>query len=624
MTGRLSPSVGEKKGGEKKSGEKKSGEKKSGEKKGGEKKGGGTSPLRRSIRWPVGAGFPRPNPHRPNNVKALVLLFLFTALAVCRPAPAAGTGVTFALGDRGLRSLQYNGTELLWAVPSNGRAIDGSEFFVSHVIMSKLGSADVSLDQGGPSKVTTDPTRGLVMRTFDWGSVRGVFAAQGSRLNLTITVTNTTRDQAVKAVYLQPLWLKFPTKPHEYDGGAPILAANLGQPSVVSMDYGTGTLALCNEDVTRPLLIGFPYALDNLGNTTFPLQVSSGPTDWLHPYIDPYLQRPIAPGHSDTYTLSLRFGPAGTKAADLAADLYRTFAAKYPPTLRWADRRPIGYLMLSSSVPHPASGKNPRGWFNNDANVDVTTPEGRAAFGKQLMAYADGSIQILKDMNAQGAITWDIQGQEYPHATSYIGDPRLTPTLAPEIDPFADAYFQKFRDAGLRVGVCLRPETFVKTPTGASQQEMDLSKPEAIAQTLIDRARYASKRWGCTLFYVDSNGDPNVPYDAGIFQRVAETLAKEGVKVLLMPEHKNPRYYAYTAPYTELRLGHASTPDDARRIYPHAFSVINIADGPLDERHDEVLAAVKRGDILLFRAWFPDPYNAKGKAIYKEAEPPPK
>ena len=51
-------------------------------------------------------------------------------------------------------------------------------------------------------------------------------------------------------------------------------------------------------------------------------------------------------------------------------------------------------------------------------------------------------------MNAQGMITWDIEGQEYPHATSYIGDPRKVSLLAPEMEPMADAYFAKFRRGG--------------------------------------------------------------------------------------------------------------------------------------------------------------------------------
>ena len=33
-------------------------------------------------------------------------------------------------------------------------------------------------------------------------------------------------------------------------------------------------------------------------------------------------------------------------------------------------------------------------------------------------------------MNAQGMITWDIEGQQFRHATTYIGDPRLVETLA--------------------------------------------------------------------------------------------------------------------------------------------------------------------------------------------------
>jgi len=128
---------------------------------------------------------------------------------------------------------------------------------------------------------------------------------------------------------------------------------------------------------------------------------------------------------------------------------------------------------------------------------------------------------------------------------------------------------------------------------------------------------------------MNSNGDPNVPHDAGIFQCVAETLAKDKVTVLLMPEHKNLRYFAYTAPQAEIRQGYASTPEQMRRVYPSAFIVINIADGPMDARHDDLVAAVKRGDILLFRAWRPDPYNDKVKAIYRESllvgnAPPPR
>ena len=556
---------------------------------------------------------------RPHALCVFLLTALLAASVSC--ARAADPGVSLTLGDKGLTSLKYGGTEYLWANPGDGSggAFDGSVFYVSRVVLSKPGQPNVSLERGGPGTVTSDKAHSQITRTYAWGTIRCTYAALGSRLGMTVTVTNATRDQTVKAVYFQPLWLHFPDKPREYDGNSPLLDVNVGRPTILPMSYGTGTVVLCNEDVKRPLTLGFPYALDKPADTQFPILVSAGETDFIHPYMDPHVVRPIAPGHSDTYSLSLRFGPAGANGRDMAADLERKFVAAYPPQLHWTDRRPLGYLMLSSTVPHQASGKNPRGWFLNDPAIDVTTPEGRADFGKRLMDYADGSLKVLKDMNAQGVIVWDIQGQEYPHATSYIGDPRLTPTLAPEIDPFADAFFAKFRAAGLRVGVCLRPQRLVRTPTTVYQQDPDLTDSAPIVQTLLDRARYAHKRWGCTLFYVDSNGDPNAPYDAGIFERVSQTLAHEGIQALLMPEHKNARYYAYTAPYAELRQDHASTPADVRRLYPGAFSVINVADGPEEARHDDLLAAVKRGDILLFRAWWNDPDNAPVKRIYQEA-----
>ena len=545
---------------------------------------------------------------------------LFLLLAVGAAAQAAPPSVSLTFGERGLRSLQVGGQEMLWRNPSDttGGAFDGGAFWVSSVTLHGPDGKDISQADGGPSRVQVDAGRGRVTRTFAWGTVTGNFSARANIFHLTITVANTSSATAILAIKLQPLWLRFPQKPREYDGSDPMFAANLGSPTMISADYGTGTLALCNDDVTKPLLIGFPSALDRPGDTTFPLQIFAGPADWLRPYTDPYLVRPILPGKSDIYTLSLRFGTAGTPSSELAADLERKFAATYPPTLKWPDRRPIGYLMLSSTIPHPPGGKNPRGWFNNDAGTDITTPEGRAALAKQLTSYADNSIRILKAMNAQGVITWDIEGQEFPHATSYLGDPRTIGEQAPEMDALADAYFARLHQAGLRVGICIRPQRLETLPGGGVAQR-DQADMTQVTQTLLAKALYANKRWGCTLFYVDSNGDPNVPYPASVFETVAAELRRRGMAALLMPEHQTARYYGSTAPYDELRGGVTATPERVRRIYPGAFTVINVADGDVTKHHAELVKAVHQGDILLFRAWFDDAANAKVKAIYTEA-----
>ena len=547
-------------------------------------------------------------------------LLLALGAATALPARAASPVVSVALGGGGLSSLRCDGRELLWVNPdvsANG-AFTGNRFWVSQVTLRGADGKDVSLDGGGPSKVMTDAGTGTVTRTFVWGRVKGVFAPSAGRLGLTLTVTNMTADTTVQSIVLQPFWLKFPEKPAEYAQEYPLMTASRDEPGMVSATTSAGTLALCNEDLSKPLLLGFPFALDKPADTEFPLRISTAPENGPNDPLAPYLVRPIAPGRSDTYALSLRFGPAGTAAASLLSDMDRRYAAAFPMLLRWPDRRPLGYLMLSSSVPHRPSGKNPRGWFNNDPDIDVTTEAGRAAFATRLTDYADNSIRVLKAMNAQGMITWDMEGQEFPHATSYVGDPRRIRLLAPEMEPLADAYFTRFRRAGLKVGVCIRPQIISRAADGSAAQH-DQANMSAVTQTLVAKALYANKRWGCTLFYVDSNGDPNVPYPASVFQNVAATLARRKIVALLMPEHKRVGYYDATAPYAELRGGNLGTPERIRRVYPAAFSVLCTSDGDLSGHHADLVAAVKRGDILLFRAWWDDPQNAAVKAIYAEA-----
>jgi hypothetical protein len=129
------------------------------------------------------------------------------------------------------------------------------------------------------------------------------------------------------------------------------------------------------------------------------------------------------------------------------------------------------------------------------------------------------------------------------------------------------------------------------------------------------------------MFYVDSNvlfdfvnfrpdqGDAYELMDAMMFKRLSEAHPD----VLLIPEHENVLYFAYTAPHRELRQTYASTPTWASRVYPQAFSVISVCDGPIDERRADLVAAVRRGDILIFRGWFDDVFNGKTKSIYEEA-----
>ena len=219
-------------------------------------------------------------------------------------------------------------------------------------------------------------------------------------------------------------------------------------------------------------------------------------------------------------------------------------------------------------------------------------------------------------------ITWDVEGEEFPSAT-YIGDPRLTTKLAPETDFIGssklaaiDAYFQKFHAAGFRVGVTLRPQDVV-FENGIPRQTI-LPDPE---KELLDKIAYARERWNCTLFYVDSTYDASGhSLSADIFRKIAEKYPD----ILLIPEHKNTRDYAYSAPLISFdHHGVAQTPNATREAYNSAFSVIMATVSGADKmaaRKDALIEAVRHGDILLVNAWYEGAHTEFIKRIYADAK----
>ncbi len=442
-------------------------------------------------------------------------------------------------------------------------------------------------------------------RTFPWGRIKVTYSTSHNRLLLTIATTNTSDSDTINSVWYQPLTLKLPAKAKEYDGSIPLLAHNVGEAAVSKLSFASGALAAVSEDIAKPILIGFPWADNRPENTVFPLTVNTGRVK-SYPDSIPNLPRPIGPKSTDEYRISVRFGPASETEAEFASDVYQKFGEVYPATLNWPDRRPIGAIFLGSSG--ETTVNNPRAWFN-DHNLNINTPAGCADFRQRVLAVADNSISIMKDMNAQGAITWDIEGEQYSHA-NYIGDPRAVDELAPEMASLADEYFARFRGAGLRVGVCIRPQQLHISADKKDATQVAVADP---TQILIDKINYAKKRWGASIFYIDSNinsYDWN-PLDVNVIKKVSASFPD----VLLVPEHSNLRYYAYSAPYRELRQGFAGTTDFTHGTYPKAFTVIYTADGLIDYYHKSLASAVKSGDTLMYRTWWRDPQNDKVKNL---------
>jgi hypothetical protein len=132
-------------------------------------------------------------------------------------------------------------------------------------------------------------------------------------------------------------------------------------------------------------------------------------------------------------------------------------------------------------------------------------------------------------MNSQGVIVWDIEGDEnkqptgqiwesgtmkepaHPEYATFVGDPRLTGSdgIAPEMayvdtsgTSTADEFFKKFRNAGLSLGVTIRPQRFIKTGTlnsgtSGTQQYLPVSQVET---DMIDKISYAIQHFGASIF----------------------------------------------------------------------------------------------------------------------------
>jgi hypothetical protein len=516
----------------------------------------------------------------------------------------AQSGVSLSFNNAGLSSLTYNGTSFL----SYG------DFRLNQVMFQ---NADGSTFWGSTSStVTVDSVAQTQTRNYSWGSIVTNYAASGNRLNLTITVKNLASG-TIQNIWINPLALHFPAAVQEYDGNTPLLQNTRGMPAVQSMSYGSGVMVLAGDDVASPLMLGFPWALDKPANATFPLTLNTGVIS-MYPNSYPNIVRRIPPGASDQYHISLRFGPPGSTNLTLASDVYQAFAAAFPPTLSWPDRRPIGQLILGTAATGWAT--NPRGWLL-DPTVNVTTPAGVAGLKSRILAWANYSVSILQSMNAQGMITWDIEGERYPHATTYVCDPRVFEQVAPEMAGIADQYFQIFRDAGLRVGVCIRPQNFVVSPDGSTASQNPVTDPAQVTQLLIDKMTYARNRWGATLFYMDSNinsyTDPN-PIDPSIMKSLQAAFPDS----LVIPEHNLPQYFAYSAPYRQLNQGFTSTAPDVRAIYPASFTILYTPNWPIQQDFNTLVTSVQQGDTLMFRGWFDDePDHQTIQSIYQAAVP---
>jgi hypothetical protein len=349
----------------------------------------------------------------------------------------------------------------------------------------------------------------------------------------------------------------------------------------------------------------------------------------------------------------------------ICLSLAMAFAAAHGANIgaSWPDRRPIGRLILADEAHINASNLN--GWINGGPSI------GTQAFQASILVMVQNTITNTLAMHGQGIIIWDITGAGKTSLSlpdcMYLGDPRfLNPRAAgltiansyspyvppssrlarrgiePALDAIADQIFSMIRDAGLVPGVALRAEKVAMSGDNVDGGPWVNGDNEQIYDTFIDqlsdldaKLSYAYNRWGCRIFYVDSNA-----YSGDILSeqqnQLNPTTAAAYVYTQLFALHPDClicpeetyngafsfppiindapyQYDAVTARYTELRFGGMNWPfvgENETAIVPDAFTLICASDVGASDPDDtlDVIAALQANQcILMANAWYDDP-----------------
>lgn len=489
---------------------------------------------------------------------------------------------------------------------------------------------------------------------FSWGVLSVQYAADHDRLDLTVILENQS-PQPIAYFDVTLMRLVFPDGTTFEPKGRGGLVSSLDNVAEVTAQWGQHKVMGVCFAADPPVRFGLSSSSDPQGKRRALKLCGGVPAAEPGAYhLEPHGRPRLPAGSNLTVRISLCRVPPSAEAPRDLADAYEGFRQCHPLRVQWPDRRPIGMLMLPSGAPKTV--QNPRGWFK-DARppVEVITPEGRADFRRRMLAYAQSAVRVLTNLNGQGGIVWNLEGEENPHPITYIGDPRMTARLAPEMDEVADAFFEVFRQAKLRTGVCIRPSQVYYDETkkqwshgtgsdggpGRGDHYPEIRAKSGlpwweffpVAERLIDKIAYAKKRWGCTLFYIDTNGihrpwgeDRKFIWtllEAGVLRRVLEVHPD----VLLIPElvrddHAyHAAYWAYAAPYGELDMGQWETPARIRAMLPGAFSVLNVSDGDFQKHREEIVRAVRNGDILMVHGWWSPRRNYECREVYEEVYP---
>lgn len=484
----------------------------------------------------------------------------------------ADSPIKIDFSAEGLSSIRTAGVEhLANGLPFIQRVTDAE----NKVIQSKLITSN--FDAG--SKILTN--------TYPWGTLSVTYRELEAGLGMKVEIKNQS-EGALTSVVFSPVILK-----ELGEGRVPQPTHCFEEPTFTFFEGSGGTVVLGTEDRKDPLLL---QTTRDQKNSTVAFRVGIGGGKLVGDNV--LMSQTVAPGESAQIHLMLRVGPAGTSAMALAGDFLEDFREANPMRLHWPDRRPILRAFFGGGVTIPEAMEN----MKNPAAVQPPVPDG--AFRENMLRKVRGLIEAAKVADAQAMILWDLEGGTFPHATTYIGDPRLIRLLNPQMDLVADEMFQMLTEAGLRTGITLRPSRVIFDPekNAVRHSYADAKDP---FEELAGKVEYAKNRWGCTVFYVDTNffwrpyGPEKKWQAAPINGEVWRRLLERFPDTLFIPEFANTADYASTVGYGEADMGNYGVSEVVRALYPEAFRVIVIEDADPSEQFDRFIDTLRNKNSLM-------------------------
>ncbi len=337
-------------------------------------------------------------------------LLMGAAAAVSAVEPsAAKTKVTF--DDKRLSSIQVEGKErLISGTPSIWRmkTLSGA------VLPMKLLSS------------TFDQAARKFTATYPWGSVVSTYATLPQGLRIRTVISNTSRETITELGFNMISLIGLGDKQKL---GRPTFGVE--GPPLIQAAGADGSLVYALEANDKPLMLELEAATD--GHTKAAVvncHVNLGGERVIVDNVTP--ARPIAPEAQDEFAVEVRLGGVGSSPLDLAQDFIIAYRHAHPPLLSWPDRRPILRLFFNGGLPREQAIAN----LKDPDNAKPPAPD--ANYQAFVLARMKGLVEAAKVVNAQGVILWDLEGETFPHATTYIGDPRLIRLLNPQMEMVID------------------------------------------------------------------------------------------------------------------------------------------------------------------------------------------